>query len=168
MQTIGAKSKINFRRLVLMGLLLFLINMIIGNLLYQNPLAAGIYAQYQDHPTVKSFDFIGGVLNWVLLTNLFGLVLFCCELALYLFLYPILPGGALLKGFCFGVGLGLLRAVPEAFNQWMLLEYPGPLILMQLLNTFLGYTLQGMCMGPLLAKGRVLEMASTRKGGQTE
>lgn len=53
--------------------------------------------------------------------------------------------------------LALIKAVPEAFNQWTLFVYPEQLILIQLTNTCVGLVLFGIYMSVLFEKFHVIE-----------
>ena len=128
------KTTINYKKAIIWGAIVWIIQMIISNLLYMNPIVMGINKQYEGHPTIKSFDFIGGLSNWILLTLLFGTFLTIVWIVLYLLFYRSIPGVRWRKGLFYGLIIGFIKAVPEAFNQWMLFVYPVPLILMQLVN----------------------------------
>jgi len=89
-----------------------------------NPIVAGANKQFEGHPSIKSFDFIGGLGNWILLTMIFGILLMIFWMFLYNLLYNSLPGKGWLKGLSFGIIIGFVKAVPEAFNQWIVINYP--------------------------------------------
>jgi hypothetical protein len=78
-------------------------------------------------------------------------------MALYLVLYNGLPGTGWRKGLFYGGMLALIKAVPEAFNQWTLFVYPEQLILIQLFNTCVGLVLFGIYMSVLFEKFNVIE-----------
>lgn len=151
------KAKFDVKKAVLWGIVLILIQMALGNLLYMNPIVAGINKQFEGHPSVKSFDFIGGLGNWIALTMVFGIVLMVFWICLYKLLYHSLPGKNWAKGLSFGFIIGFIKSVPEAFNQWMVINYPVPLILVQLFNTYLGLIIFGALLGFLFFRFRVIE-----------
>jgi len=150
------KRTINYKKAFLWGAVVWLIQMFVGNLLWMNPIVAGINQQYEGHPTMKSFDFIGGMSNWISVTLLFGTVFIIVCIILYLILYRSLPSEGWKKGLFFGFMIGFIKAVPEAFNQWMLFVYPEQLILVQLINTMLGFLIFGMFLGLFYKKFRVI------------
>lgn len=150
------KTKINLKKVFLWGTVLVLIDMILGNILYMNPIVSAINKQFEGHPSIKSFDFIGGLGNWILVTMLFGIVLMIFWIYLYKILYQSLPGEGWQKGLYFGLIMGLIKSVPEAFNQWMVINYPVPLILVQLFNTFIGVLIFGTLMGFFFSKFKVI------------
>ena len=61
------------------------------------------------------------------------------------------------KGLFFGLLLGFVKAVPEAFNQWMLFDYPTILITVQLINTLLGLTIFGILLAIIFEKFKVVQ-----------
>ena len=65
--------KINYKKALLAGIVIFLIDMIIGNILWMNPYVAGIFEKFKGHASIKSMDAFGGLGNWLLLTFIFGL-----------------------------------------------------------------------------------------------
>ena len=151
------KTKINKKRAILWGAIAMVIQMVVGNLLYMNPIVMKINKQFEGHPTLKSFDFIGGMTNWLIVTMIFSIGMIIFWIILYIVLYDSIPGKGILKGLIFGLFVGLIRAVPEAFNQWMLLSYPSELILIQLINTFIGLTLFGLVLGFFYKRFKVIE-----------
>ena len=150
------KTKINTKKAVLWGAVLIVLQMIIGNMLYMNPIVANINKQFEGHPSIKSFDFLGGLGNWILLTMVFGIFLMIVWIFLYKLLFLSLPGKGWIKGLYFGVIIGFVKSVPEAFNQWMVINYPTPLILVQLFNTFISLVIFGALLGFFFSKFKVI------------
>ena len=151
--------KIYFGKVLLWGGVSMICSMIVGNVLYMNPLVRRIFKKHQGHPSQKSMDFIGGQARWILVTMIFGICLGILFIALYLLLYQSLPGTPIFKGLFFGTMIFLIKAVPEAFNQWMIFNYPNILILVQLINSFIGLILSyGIIMPFLFSRFRVLEI----------
>lgn len=68
------KTKLNMKRAILWSTVLIIIQMVLGNLLYMNPIVASINKQFEGHPSIKSFDFVGGLGNWIILTMVFGII----------------------------------------------------------------------------------------------
>ncbi len=89
---------------------------------------------------------------------LFGTLLILIFIALYLTLYKGLPGKGWQKGLFFGLMIGFIKAVPEAFNQWMIFEYPNILILLQLINTLVGLMFFGIVLGFIFDKFKVIKI----------
>ena len=150
------KTKINIKKAILWGSILIIIQMIIGNLLYMNPVVASINEQFEGHPSIKSFDFIGGLGNWIILTMVFGISLMVIWIFLYKLFYLSLPGKDWIKGLYFGIIIGFIKSVPEAFNQWMVINYPTPLILVQLFNTLVSLVIFGTLLGFFFSKFKVI------------
>ncbi|MBL7162309.1 MAG: hypothetical protein ISS57_06860 [Anaerolineales bacterium] len=106
---------------------------------------------------MKPMETFGGQANWILLTMLFGTFLTIIFIILYLILYKGLPGKGWQKGLFFGVMIAFIKAVPEAFNQWMIFEYPNILIIIQLINTLAGLVIFGIAIGIIFDKFKVIE-----------
>lgn len=154
------KTQIHKRKAVLLGIIVFFVDQILGNLLYMNPFVQGIFDQYKGLPAQKSMQAFGGMGNWVLINSVFSLVLIAVFIFLYLLLYRGLPGSGWKKGLFFGLIIGFIKSVPEAFNQFMLFNYPEILILIQMLNTLLGLTIVCVIMAVLFKKFRVVTEVS--------
>lgn len=145
--------KINLKKAILWGIVVYLIQAVIGNLFWQNPWVAGIYEQYKGIPGTKSMEAFGGVGNWVMLNMGFGILLIAFFVYLYIVLQPALPGkSGWAKGLYFGFIVGLIKAVPEAFNQFMLFTYPNILIGIQLFNTLVSIMIFGVILGFIFGK----------------
>jgi len=151
------KTKINTKKAMLWGFVVIIIQMMISNLLYMNPIVTKINERFEGHVSIKTFDFIGGLGNWILLTMIFGIVLMIVWIILYRFVYVSLPGNGWIKGLVFGLIIGFIKSVPEAFNQFMVINYPIPLIVVQLVNTLLGLTIFGVLLGFFYSKFKVIE-----------
>ena len=103
-------------------------------------------------------EYFGGLGNWLLLTFIFGFFLTIFFIILYIILYKCLPGNNWLKkGLFFGIIIAIIKAVPEAFNQWMIFIYPNILILIQLFNTVLGLILFGIYLAFFIKLFKVIE-----------
>lgn len=152
------KKQINIKKAIIWGAVAWLIQMVIGNVLWMNPISMEINQRYSGHPTIKDFNFLGGMTNWILVTLAFGTFLITVWILLYLLLYTSIPGKNWVKGLCFGAIIGFIRVVPEAFNQWMLFVYPEPLILLQLINTLVSTILFGIILGFFYFKFRVVTL----------
>lgn len=151
------KTRFNTKKAFLWGTIIIVIQMIIGNIFYMNPIVAEINKRFEGHCSIKTFDFVGGLGNWILLTMIFGILLMIFWILLFKYCYPCLPGKGWLKGLVFGLIIGIIKSVPEAFNQWMTINYPTPLILIQLVNTFLGLVIFGALLGFFFTKFKVIE-----------
>jgi len=137
----------NKGKIVISGFLTILVQMAYGNVLYMNPLIAGYYEKYAEHPSMKSFDFIGGINNWILTNMLFGLFFMSFLVFMFSIIYSSLPGKGVTKGLFYGLFIATIKSVPESFNMWMLIDYPNSLILIQFINSFINITLFGLFLG---------------------
>lgn len=151
------KAKLNTKKTVLWGAIVILLQMVLSNLLYMNPIVSKINKHFEGHSSIKTFDFFGGLGNWLTLTMIFGILLMIFWIFLYQKVYNYLPGKGITKGLFFGTIIGLIKSVPEVFNQWMVINYPLPLILVQLFNTFIGLVLFGGLMGFFFKKFNVIQ-----------
>ncbi len=139
--------KVKYKKAVLWGVIAIVINMVIGNLLYMNPFVHGFFKAHQGHPAMKSHAAFGGVANWIIMNALFSLVFLAILVFLFVLIYKGLPWKGWKKGLAFGLIVAFVKAVPEAFNQYMILTYPTSLILVQLINTIIGITIFGIVLG---------------------
>jgi len=126
---------------ILWGAITIIIGMAAGNLLYLNPWCRRLFNSYHGHPSMKSVEAFGGEKKWVMLMTASGIYIGFLQVAFFCMMIPLLPQTWLLRGIVFGLLIWGLRSVPEAFNQWLLFTYPNPLILVQLVNTFIGTVL---------------------------
>jgi hypothetical protein len=149
---------VNYKKAVIWGFVVIIIQMVVGNLLYQNPVVSGLFKQYEGHPSTKPMEHFGGLGNWLLLTFLFGIFFTVLIIGLYLLLYERIPGTGWQKGLSFGLMVGFIKAVPEAFNQWMIFDYPTILIVVQLINTLLGLIIFGILLAVIFEKLKVIEV----------
>lgn len=151
------ETKINYKKAAIWGIVVLVIQMFVGNLLYMNPIVSGIFKQYEGHPSTKPMDYFGGVGNWLLLTMSFGIIFCIVLIILYLLLYKSIPGTGWKKGLSFGLMIGFIKAVPEAFNQWLIFDYPTILIQVQLINTLIGLAIFGILLAVFFEKFKVIE-----------
>ena len=77
------KAKLERKKAVLWGTIVIILQMIISNLLYMNPIVSKINKQFESHPSIKTFDFIGGLDNWLTITMIFGVFLMIFWIYLY-------------------------------------------------------------------------------------
>lgn len=152
------KTIINYKKAILWGIVLYIIDTIVGGVLFMNPIVSSILDQYMGHPSMKPMEAVGGEGNWILITMLFNIFLIIIFITLYLILYKGLPGQGWKKGLFFGVMIALITAVPEAFNQWMIFEYPNILILLQLMNALVGLIIFGIALGIIFDKFKVIKI----------
>ena len=88
-----------------------------------------------------------------MLNMVFGIFLIAFFIYLYIVLHPALPGkSGWSKGLYFGFIVGTIKAVPEAFNQFMLFTYPKILIGIQLFNTLVSIIIFGVVLGVIFEK----------------
>ncbi len=129
---------------VVWGAVILVIDMIIGNLLYMNPVTAGIYKAYEGNPVMKTVDDFGGIGWYVGLNMGAGVFIVIVYLLLYLAVYSVLPENKIAAGLIFGAAIVLVKVLPKAFNQFMLFHYPVKLIVTQAVNSSISSMLFGL------------------------
>lgn len=149
-------KKINYQKALLWGAIVLIIHMLIGNLFYMNPFVMDIFQRYEGHPTMKSMEVFGGMSNWIILNAGFSVLYIVFLIILYCTIYESIPGKSWVKGISYGVLIGLIKAVPEAFNQFMVLNYPAELILVQLVIAILGLIIFGILLYVFFNKFKVI------------
>lgn len=130
----------------------FVFGAILGNLLYMNPLVAGLYAKMAGHPGIKPWQEFGTITNFVMLNMLAGVIINFLYVISFSLVRGRLPDSWLTAGILFGLLIILLKAAPEAWNQYLNINYPIQLVLTQFMNSSIG----------ILATGVVLSLAWTR------
>lgn len=137
--------------LILFGVV-FVFDSILGNLLYMNPLVASLYANMIDHPGIKPWQEFGTITNFVTLNMLAGIIISFLYVIVFSLVRDRLPNSWLKAGIIFGFLVIMLKAAPEAWNQYLNINYPIQLILTQLVNSSIG----------ILATGIILSLAWMR------
>jgi hypothetical protein len=132
---------------IILFAIVFLADAVIGNLLYMNPLVSGLYAAHAGHPGMKQWQTFGPLFNFIMMNMLAGLVLSAVYVVLFSLVRNSLPPSSILSGLAFGVLVILVKAAPEAWNQYLNINYPVKLILMQLINSSLSILLTGVILG---------------------
>lgn len=136
--------RVNQNRVLVFSIAVIGVQMIIFAILWANPIVSDLMVKFADHPSVKTYDFIGGEGAWKLARMLFHVAFMSVSIYVYLRLYPALPGGLWLKGASFGALISFFRFVPEAFNLWTMVAYPDPLILLRLILGVVSFLVFGV------------------------
>jgi len=147
---------INHKKAFLWGAIVLIIHMAISNLFYMNPLVMNIFKEYEGHPTMKPMEVFGGLTNWIMLNAIFSIIFVAILILLYLKLYESIPGKGWKKGLSFGLIIAFVKAIPEAFNQFMVFNYPTVLILVQLVNAILSLIIFGILLSLFFNKFKVI------------
>lgn len=152
------KRKTRVLRLIGIGVILFIVsNMVIDNLLYMNPIVSQVFEEYSNHPTMKSMDYFGGMSNWLLINTGFSILFLAFLIVLFKFLYNFIPGKGLIKGVNYGVLICLIKIIPEAFNQYMLFNYPTKLIMVQMILNSISIVIFGLLISFLFKKFKIID-----------
>lgn len=136
--------EINIKKAVLWGSAAILIQMVFFYVIWMNPFVNDISVQFASHPSVKPYEYFGGLDNWMRLRTLFLLVFLSFTIVVFLVFYTNIPGNGWKKGFYFGLLLSLIKAFSDAFNKWTLIVYPNELISLQLVNGVISYVFFGV------------------------
>jgi len=137
----------NWKKIILSGLIAGLAAFLVGNILYMNPFVAGAYAD-QGNTCSKSMDLFGGLGNWLLLMFAGGFVSTIFVAVLYSYtetgikLKPVWK-----KGLLFGFLLWLVSTLSTSYDTWLLHSYPDMLIIIETFNGLIG----GLVTGVVLA-----------------
>ena len=123
--------QIEIGRALLGGLIAAVIWFVIGGILYMNPFIAKIYKSAEDSPAIKKWgstpvylglQFVGILAQCILWASVFIVV------------EPVLPGGALAKGFVFAHVLFVIKIFPRFFDMWIQTTYPEKLLGIEFVN----------------------------------
>lgn len=144
--------RVNRNRVFIVSIAVIAVQIVIFSILWANPVVSGLMAEFANHPSVKTYEFIGGESTWKLMRMLFHVAFMGLSIWVYLRLYPALPGGLWLKGASFGALIGFFRFVPEAFNLWTMVAYPEPLILLRLILGVVGFLVFGVLVSVIFEK----------------
>ena len=106
------------KKIIVSGLIAGIVAFIVGSLLYMNPLVSGVYAQYSNYPCSKPMDVFGGLINWLFLMLIGGVV----SAVFMAFLYAFTEKGidikpAWKKGLLFGFLLFLVNKLPTSCSD---------------------------------------------------
>lgn len=152
--------EINKKKLLVYGVAIIFLQLIVFSILWANPFVKDLMAQFSSHTAVKSYDFIGGEINWKLARLLFHVGFMILSIYIYIVLCRSIPGGVVLKGVYFGALIGFFRFIPEAFNTWTLVAYPETLIMLRLLLGFLSFLIFGVLVSVFLEKSKAIVVRS--------
>ena len=149
-------KEINYKKAILWGAVVLIVYMLIGNLFYLNPVVMDIFQQYEGHSSIKPMDAFGGMSNWITLNACFSILYIVFLIILYVKLYESIPGRGWIKGISYGIIIGLVKAIPEAFNQFMVFNYPTELILVQLIIAILSILIFGILLSVIFNRFKVI------------
>jgi len=115
----------NILHTLLAGVIVSIAWFIAGGILYMNPLVAGIYKKFEDHPAMKKWDNQKKYLLYMYLIGaLIPSILFSF---VYEFISPIgiIPFGLILVG---------VKIIPRFFDMWIQSSYPNKLLAVEIVN----------------------------------
>ncbi|MDH5219180.1 MAG: hypothetical protein OEX19_15860 [Gammaproteobacteria bacterium] len=148
--------EVDRKKAVIWGSLAILLQMAFFYAIWMNSFVADISIRFSDHPSVKPYEYFGGLDNWMFLRTVFLITMLAIMIKIFLILYSSLPGVGWKKGLYFGLMLGIIKAIPDAFNKWTLIVYPNELITLQLINGVIGYVFFGIIVSVLFHQFSVI------------
>ena len=151
---------IDNKRAIIFGLIIILIQMGVYYVIWMNPYVNSISLQFADNPTVKPYEYFGGLENWMKLRTIYNIIFLAILIKLFLMFYGNIPGTGWKKGMCFGLIISLIKVVPEAFNKWTLIVYPNELILVQFINGLIGFIVFGIVISTIYQKFNVINVST--------
>jgi len=143
----------NFKQVILSGLIAGFIGFIVGSALYLNPLISGVYAEYGSWPGAKPMEDVGGIVNWMILM-LFGGLFSTVFLAM---LYDYAEKGIFAsrpwkKGIFFGFLVWLVYKIPMSYYIWLMYKVPDILNIIETFNGLIGSLVVGYVLAILHEK----------------
>jgi len=136
--------RIDSKKTVIWGAIIILLQMGVYSAIWLNPYVNSISLQFSENPGVKPYDYFGSLDNWMQIRTIYNVIFLAVLIKVFLMFYENIPGSGWKKGVYFGLIITLIKAVPEAFNQWTLIVYPEELIILQLVNGALGLVIFGV------------------------
>jgi len=138
----------NIKKIVLVGLIAEAAAFLVGNILYLNPWASSMFSAASAAYCSKPMEPFGGVMPWLMLMFLGGIVSSILLTLLYSYTekgLAIKPGWR--KGLLFGLLFWLVSGLPSAYNTWLLHSFPDAIILLEAFNGLAGVLMAGAVIG---------------------
>jgi len=133
------------RKVIVSGFVAGLVSFIAGLFLYLNPLVTAYYEDYGDWPGAKPMEFFGGMDNWLFLTGGGTVLLMIFTAMLYSYIDKAVKMKSVVKkGAFFGSLLWLSYTLPAVYHIWLMYTYPGILLLLELVLSFIGNVITGI------------------------
>ncbi len=129
--------------------------------IWMNPFVNEISLQFANHPSVKPYEYFGGLDNWMRLRTIYLVVMLAIIIKIFLIFYTNIPGNRRQKGIYFGVFLSVIKSIPVAFSTWTLIVYPNELIILQLVNGIIGYLFFGVIVSTMLSYFNVVKISES-------
>lgn len=143
----------NWKKIVLAGLIAGIASFIVGSILYMNPLVADVYAQYGAWPGAKPMDDFGGLGNWMLLMFAGGLVAAVFIAILYSYTEKgIKIRKAWKKGALYGFLFWLATGPQYHYNVWLMYKVADIINIIELFNSLIGSLVLGIVLAVVYEK----------------
>jgi len=157
--SMSAKSdSIPLKKLLILGSLIIILQMCIYSLLWMNPWVKDLTQSFNQHASVKPFEYFGGVNNWMIIRTLYHIIFHALFIALFIRFYHCIPGYHWKKGLYFSLFVCAIKTIPEAFNKWTLIAYPETLIILQLINNVIGLVIFGIILAICVEKFSIITL----------
>ena len=154
--------QVNGPKALVFGALAILFQMGFFYIIWMNPFVNEISIEFSNHPSVKPYEYFGGIDNWMRLRTVYLVLMLAIMIKVFLMFYTNLPGSNYWKkGISFGLFLSIVKSIPEAFSTWTLIVYPNELIILQLVNGIIGYVFFGVMISVLYHYFSVIKLQPT-------
>ncbi len=135
----------DFKKIILVGLIAGIASYMVGTILFMNPMAASIYASSAASYCAKPMD---PLVPWLLMMFAGGIISSILMTVIYSFAEKSInkkPGWK--KGMFFGALFWIAAGLPAAYNTWLLHSYPDAMIALEAFNGLIGALTAGIVMG---------------------
>ena len=147
---------INWRKAIAAGLLATVVGFAVEFVLYSA--ANGVYESYGELAYARPVESISAYLTQMMI----GGALLNVLLALaYAIIHTGLPGAQWKKGLSFWLILLVVNMLPMAFNTWMQIAQPVPLILVEAANRSIGLMITALVVAVVYGRGTLKRAAAT-------
>jgi len=160
------KIEVNSLKAVMWGGVAILLQMGFFYIIWMNPFVNEISLQFANHPSVKPYEYFGGLDNWMRLRTIYLIVMLAIMIKIFLMFYTNIPGkNYWQKGISFGLFLSIIKSIPDAFSTWTLIVYPNELIILQLVNGIIGYIFFGVIVSAIYNYFKVIKFQPSAQAG---
>jgi len=125
---------------ILTGIITGILSFIIGSVLWFAPWAIRINKNAQDLNIWKNLP----VQTFLPLVFVWGIIFSVIMAMVYMFVKDLLPGNLFLKGILFGVTIWFFKNLPEAVNNFLLINKPMDYTALELINSLIGLSVSGI------------------------
>jgi len=143
----------NWKKIIIAGLIAGIVSFIVGSILYMNPLVSDIYTQHGTWPGAKSMDEFGGLGNWMLLMFAGGLVAGVFIALLYSYTEKAIKiKQTWIKGAFYGFLFWLATGPQNHYNIWLMYQVSDIINIIELFNSLIGSLILGIVLAVVYEK----------------